>query len=199
MAACGPLQRHPLLGSPPLVSSHHQRLSGAIPCHRGDRIHRLCRCRSHSRHSPPPPRPLVPPLRWHEHLNMVVDEVQSSDRLNPYNHSPHFRYLVTPFMDSMPISSIGGALSDVLSNPKYAGHIWKRTVAVDHLGNIVWIGPLMPSTAPDVIIWDKYGPSRKLGRFKDFEVGNHDGAYTGRMHSHTPFIGRKVLTKRERE
>ena len=31
------------------------------------------------------------------------------------------------------------------------------------------------------------------------EVGNHDGAYKGHMHSHTPFIGRKVLTKRERE
>ena len=27
--------------------------------------------------------------------------------------------------------------SDVLFNPKYAGHIWKLTVAVDHLGNIV--------------------------------------------------------------
>ena len=99
----------------------------------------------------------------------------------------------------MPISSIGGALLDVLFNPKYAGHIWKLTVVVDHLGNIVWIGPLMPGTAPGVIIWDKYGPSRKLGLFKDFEVGNHDGAYKGRMHSHTPFIGRKVLTKRERE
>ena len=71
--------------------------------------------------------------------------------------------------------------------------------AVDHLGNIVCIGPLMPGTAPDVIMWDKYGPSRKLGLFKDFEVGNHDGAYKGRMHSHTPFISRKVLTKRERE
>ena len=86
-----------------------------------------------------------------------------------------------------------------LFNLKYAGHIWKLTVAVDHLVNIVWIGPLMPGTAPDVIIWDKHGPSRKLGVFKHFEIGNHDGAYKGRLHSHTRFIGRKVLTKRERE
>ena len=52
----------------------------------------------------------------------------------------------------------------------------------------------MPGTTPDVIIWDKYGPSTKLGLFKNFEVGNHDGAYNGRLHWHTPFIGRKVLT-----
>ena len=124
-AACGPLHRHPLPGSPPSVSSHHQRLSGTISCHCGDRIHRLHQCHSHSRHGPPLPR--------------------------------------------------------------------------DHLGNIVWIGPLMPDTALDVIIWDEYGPSRNLGLFKAFQVGNHDGAYKGRMHSHTPFIGRKVLTERERE
>ena len=48
-AACGPLHHQPLLGSPPLVSSHHQRLSGAIPRHSGDRMHRLRRCHSHSR------------------------------------------------------------------------------------------------------------------------------------------------------
>ena len=123
----------------------------------------------------------------------------ASDRLNPYNQSPHFPYLVTHFMDSMPIGSIGDALSDVLFNSNYAGHIWKLTVAIEHLGNIVWIGPLMPSTAPNVIIWDKYGPSRKFGPFKEFKVGNHDSAYEGRMHSHTPFIGRKVLTKWQRE
>ena len=85
--------------------------------------------------------------------------------------------------------------SAVLFNLKYAGQIWKLNVAVDHL----WIGPLMPSTAPDVMIWDKCGPSRKFGLFKDFEVGRHDGAYKGRLHSHTPFIGRKAITKREKE
>ena len=52
---------HPLLGSPPLVSSHHQRLSGATSRHRGDRIHHLRRCHNHSRHGPPQSRPLVPP------------------------------------------------------------------------------------------------------------------------------------------
>ena len=67
---------------------------------------------------------------------------------------PHFPYLVTHFTDAMPISSIGGALSDLLFNPKYAGYVWKITVTVDHLGNIVWICPVLPGTSADVKIWD---------------------------------------------
>ena len=39
----------------------------------------------------------------------------------------------------MPIASIGGILCDVLFNPKYAGCVHKVTVAIDNLGNIVWI------------------------------------------------------------
>ena len=45
-------------------------------------------------------------------------------------------------------------------NPKYAAHIFKVTVAVDMLGNIVWICPLAPGTSADVLIWDGYGLSR---------------------------------------
>ena len=67
---------------------------------------------------------------------------------------PHLPYLVTHFTDAMPISSIGGALSDILFNPKYAGCVWKITVAMDHLGNIVWICPVLPGTSADVVIWD---------------------------------------------
>ena len=48
---------------------------------------------------------------------LAVDEVHWSDRLNRFNHNPHFPYLVTHFTDAMPISSIGGALSDMLFNP----------------------------------------------------------------------------------
>ena len=57
----------------------------------------------------------------------------------------------------------------------------------------------MPGTALDVTIWDKYGLPRKLDLFKDFQVGCHGGAYKGRLHSPAPFIGRKVLAKREKE
>ena len=59
-----------------------------------------------------------------------------------------------------------------LWNPNYAPHVFKVTVAVavDMLGNIVWICPLAPGTSADVL-WDGYGPSCTRGDFFDFEVG----------------------------
>ena len=59
------------------------------------------------------------------YLNEVVSEIRWSQRLDEFNHSPHFPFLVTHFTDAMPIASIGGALSDVLFNPKYAGNIYR--------------------------------------------------------------------------
>ena len=44
-------------------------------------------------------------------------------RLNPFNHCPHFRFFMTHFTDSMPISSIGCIWSADLWNPKYASHV----------------------------------------------------------------------------
>ena len=133
------------------------------------------------------------------YLNEVVSEIRWSQRLDEFNHSPHFPFLVTHFTDAMPIASIGGALSDVLFNPKYAGNIYKVTVAVDFLGNIVWICPLSPGTTPDVLIWDQHGPQRTRGDFLDFEVGLHDGAYKGRIHTVIPFPGRGKLTERQQQ
>ena len=78
-----------------------------------------------------------------------------------------------------------------LWNPKYTAHIFKVTVAVDMLGNILWICPLASCTSADVLIWDGYGPSRTRGDFFDSEVGCHDGTYKGRVHVIEPFIGRK--------
>ena len=137
--------------------------------------------------------------RAREYLNHVVQEIRWADRLNPFNHCPHFPFFMTHFTDSMPISSIGGIWSADLWNPEYASHVYKVTVAVDMLGNIVWICPLTPGTSVDVLIWDGYGPSRTRGDFFDFEVGGHDGAYKGRIHVIVPFIGRKngTLTARQ--
>ena len=52
----------------------------------------------------------------------------------------------------MPIGSVGGTLSDVLFNPKYAKNVYKVTVAIDAIGNIVWLCNLYPGTTPDAII-----------------------------------------------
>ena len=64
---------------------------------------------------------------------------------------------------------------------------------VDNLRNIVWICDLMAGTTADVMIWDARGPSRCHGRFFDFEMGAHDGAYKGRIHTVVPYVGCKKL------
>ena len=76
--------------------------------------------------------------------------------------------------------------------------LWHVTVAVDEWGNIVWVCPVLPGTSADVKIWDKYGPQRTEGCLMEFEVGVHDGACTGRLHSHVPFIGHKTVSVRQK-
>ena len=76
--------------------------------------------------------------RAREYLNHVVQEIRWADRLNPFNHCPHFPFFMTHFTDSMPISSIGGIWSADLWNPKYASHVYKVTVAVKMLGNNIY-------------------------------------------------------------
>ena len=82
--------------------------------------------------------------RVHSYLNGVVTEIRWVERLSEWNHVPHFLYFVTHYVDSMPIAWKRGILCDVLFNLKYAGCIYKVTVAIDTLGNIVWICPLAP-------------------------------------------------------
>ena len=137
--------------------------------------------------------------RVRSYLNGVVAELRWAERLSEWNHVPHFPYCVTHCADSMPIASIGGILCDVLFNPKYAGCVYKVTVAIDILGNTVWICPLAPGTSADVLIWDRGGPKRVKGHYMDYEIDSMDGAYKGRLHVAWPFIGRKMLTERQKE
>ena len=106
--------------------------------------------------------------RVREYLNHVVQEIRWADRLNPFYQRPHFPFFMTHFTDSMPINSIGRIWSADLWNPKYASHVYKVTIAVDMLGNIIWICPLAPGTSADVLIWDGYGASCTQGDFFDF-------------------------------
>ena len=85
--------------------------------------------------------------RVRDFLNHVVQEIRWSNWYSRFNHCPHFPYFMTHFTDSMPISSIGGMWSMDLRNPRYAAHIFKDTVAVDMLGNIVCICPLALGTS----------------------------------------------------
>ena len=111
-----------------------------------------------------------------DYLNQVVQEIRWVNRLDGGNHTPHFPWFVTHYVDSMPIGSMGGALSDVLFNPKHASHICKVAVAIDSLGSIVWICPLAPSTSADVLIWGREDPQQTKGHFTDYEFGPNKGA-----------------------
>ena len=69
---------------------------------------------------------------WHqsiacvcEFLNHVVQEIRCADRLNLFDHCPHFPFFMTHFTDSMPIGSIGGKWSDDVWNSKYVLHVYK--------------------------------------------------------------------------
>ena len=73
-------------------------------------------------------------------------------------------------------------------NPRF-GCVYKVTVAIYNLGNIVWICPLAAGTLADVLIWDREGPKRSKGHYIDYEIGSMDGAYKGRLHVAWPFIG----------
>ena len=74
-----------------------------------------------------------------------------------------FLIFVTHYVDNMPIACIGGIFCDVLFNPKYAGCVYKVKVAIDSLGNIIWICPLATGTSADVLIWDREGPKKGKG------------------------------------
>ena len=71
--------------------------------------------------------------------------------------------------------------------------------SIDSLGNIVWICPLALGTSADLLIWDREGPKRSKGHYMDYGIGSMDGAYKGRLHVAWPFIGRKMLTERQKE
>ena len=82
----------------------------------------------------------------------------------------------------MPIVSMRGILCDVLFDLKYAGCVYKVAVAIDAMGNIIWICPLSPGTSADVLIWDREELKRAKGHCLDYEMGAMDGAYKGGLH-----------------
>ena len=56
-------------------------------------------------------------LRVREYLNHVVQKIRWADRLDLFNHCPHFPFFMMPFIDSMPIGSIRGIWCADVWNP----------------------------------------------------------------------------------
>ena len=80
---------------------------------------------------------------------------------------------------------LGGCTVRCAKSRLFCGRsLWQWIILV----NIVWVRPVLPGTSADVKAWDKYGPQRTKGYCMEFEVGIHDGAYKGRLHSHVPFM-----------
>ena len=46
--------------------------------------------------------------RVREYLNHVVQEIQWADRLNPFNHCPHFPFFMTHVTDTCPSVPLAG-------------------------------------------------------------------------------------------
>ena len=61
-----------------------------------------------------------------------------------------------------------------------------------------YICPVLPGASAYVKLWDKYGPQRTKRCFTKLEVGIHDGAYRGRLHSHILFIDGKTISVRQK-
>ena len=65
-----------------------------------------------------------------------ADELDWAGRLNKYNHSPLYPYLVTLIGDCFPVGANGGTLNHVLFAPKYADEVYKFCCLWTNLGNI---------------------------------------------------------------
>ena len=50
-----------------------------------------------------------------------------------------------------------------------------------------------------MLIWDREGPKRAKVHYINYENGSMDRAYKGGLHVAWPFIGRKILTDRQKE
>ena len=121
---------------------------------------------------------------WFAELaSFVQNEFWFDDRLNQFNHVPHFPHYVTCTVDSVPIHT--DTLHDYTFNPKYAGPVWKVTLLTSLLGDIIFppIGPHL-GTMSDSQIWGESGPWKHM---EEREVCLSDCAYSGRSRIVAPF------------
>lgn len=78
------------------------------------------------------------PLMKYMHHNL--QEIHWDDRLNEYNHTPHFPKYITGCVDTFPIrleKPTNYRARKLLYNPKYGTTIVKVEMIVDFLGRII--------------------------------------------------------------
>lgn len=80
---------------------------------------------------------LKPIMHW---MRLNMNEIHWNDRLNEYNHTPHFPHFITGIVDSFPIrvqKPKTSAFRRMLFNPKYGTTIMKVEMITDFLGRII--------------------------------------------------------------
>jgi hypothetical protein len=90
-------------------------------------------------------------------LAAIIDEINYSDRLHPYNHVGRpFKYFVTALVDTFPVyvpAPGSFSMRRLLFQPKYDACVLK-ILGVTFMGNIVlWTGPHLGVTS-DKTIWE---------------------------------------------
>jgi len=98
-------------------------------------------------------RTILPAL---ELIARTFDEIHWNERLNPYNHTPHFPYFATSIVDTFPVhvsQPSNAAFARTLFNPKYGGCVWKVLIVISFLGTIVFFKAPFPGTVYDGHIW----------------------------------------------
>ena len=109
-------------------------------------------------------------------------ETNPATRLSPLNHTTHFPYFVSFFVDTVPVGCFGGTIPENYQ-PKYAGNVYKMQVCCDALGRIVWFSGPHNGSRGDSTLWKRYGPKEFFGQ----ELGLADGAYSGNYRLVAPF------------
>jgi len=105
-------------------------------------------------------RRILPAL---EIMAQTFDEIHWDERLNPYNHAPHFLLFVNSIVDSFPIyvsQPTNPAFARVLYNPKYGACIWKVLIVISLLGTILYFKAPFPGTIYDGHIWQDTAAER---------------------------------------
>jgi hypothetical protein len=86
----------------------------------------------------------------------IFNEIHWEERLNSYNHTPHFPYYVNSIVDTFPIyvsKPTNSSFARELYNPKYGGCVWKVLIVISFLGTIVYLRAPFPGTVYDGHIW----------------------------------------------
>jgi len=106
------------------------------------------------------PERILPAIKL---MAQTFDEIHWEERLNPYNHTPHFPNFVNSVVDTFPIyvsQPTNPTFARTLFNKKYGSCIWKVLITISFLGTIIYFKAPFPGTVYDGHIWQDTASER---------------------------------------